>query len=171
MAPLCRSCAESASFLDGAHCPHEDPREREIVGSFTFIDLVYALEAQEYQLQEVYELYYYQQSTTNLLEKLLETSARLKVLSEGYPEHIETDEEKTRFAAELARSTGLDITADAIFKSQALRMVGKLLMNSVIGKLGQKIIRTSKFYVQSYQTLANLRKNRLFTINSYGVVS
>ena len=171
MAALCRSCAESASFLDGASCSHEEEKDRWLEGSFTLLELVYALEKQDYKLLEVYEIHYYEDHTTTFLEKFLEGCAFLKVVSEGFPTGVVTPQEKETHVQKLSQETGLNISVEDIMESPALRTGGKMAMNATIGKLGQKIIRDSKFYVQEYQDLANLRMDKTLTIKGYSVIS
>ena len=170
MAALCRSCAESASFLDGANCRHSD-NERAITGSFTFLELVYALEVQQYKLEEVYELHFYENYCTDYLEKFLETCAHMKVVSEGFPQDVNTPEQKENFVQELSRDTGLPISVEDIRESPSMRSNGKILMNAQVGKTGQKIVRDSKHYVQDYHTMAKLRCDQTLKIKSYHVVS
>ena len=170
VAALCRSCAESASFLDGADCQHED-EERALTGSFTFLRLIYAIEEQHYQLEEVYEVHFYKDFCTEYLEKFLETCAHLKVVSEGFPQDITTEEQKEAYVRELSRETGLSIDVGDICESPAQRSNGKMLMNAQVGKTGQQIIRDSKFYVTNYEELAKIRADQTVKIKSYTVVS
>ena len=142
VAPLCRTCAMTVDPFEGSSlkCNHSNDDDRALTGTFTLSEVSFAIKEQNYEMKEIYEVYYYPRYQLSLFHTIMGRLARLKIIKSGYPggkkESEMTPEEKQDYVDKLKQETGFhDITVGDIVDDPAMRFVATLLMNALIGKL------------------------------------
>ena len=142
MFPLCRTCAEKASR--NCLCSVE---ERAILGCWTTSELNYAV-SKGYVILEVYEVYHYNHTTANTIDhftnKLVDLFGayvdmflKIKTESSGWPDGVETEEQKLQYIKDYRLGEGIALDYDKIKPCPAKRNMAKVLLCSLYGKLSQ----------------------------------
>ncbi|CAO4361640.1 unnamed protein product [Caenorhabditis nigoni] len=141
---LCRKCAKSKNQHS---CRHTD-EERSFNGTYTTAELEKALDL-GYVITEAYHGVEYSHWLCNddncqggLFTSYINHMMEEKIYSSGWPSNVKTDEEKAAFVAEYKEKEHIDLTDFARFsKNPGKRAVAKLMLNSLWGKLAQRVDR------------------------------
>ena len=71
---------------------------------------------------------------------------KLKQQASGFPEYIQTNEEKDHYTEQYFLHEGILLEKDLIEKNPGLRSLSKLALNSFYGKFGQRTnLKKTKF--------------------------
>ncbi len=139
--PLCKECADTKYQ---GQCRHGD-RERELVGTWTTVEVYKALEM-GYKLTKLYEVWHYKEwmkydgddKKSGMFTEYIDSFFKLKLQASGFPAWAKTAEDKERFVAKCKEKEGIELEVEKIEKNPGLRQVSKLCLNSFWGKFGQR---------------------------------
>ncbi|CAF4793707.1 unnamed protein product [Rotaria socialis] len=122
--PICYTCAKLKSSV----CQHPI-HKRALKSVFTSAEVAYALTL-NYKILNVYEFMKFER-TEKIFKSFVQEFFKLKLQAEGVPADM-TKEEYLKFYAE----NGYDLDGDKCKKNKSLRLVSKILLNSVYGRFG-----------------------------------
>ncbi|KAK3745286.1 hypothetical protein QZH41_013954 [Actinostola sp. cb2023] len=148
---LCRTCAEQLRQTEGRCCHNAE--ERSLVGTWTTPELEKAV-ALGYVILDVYEVWHYPETSTELFRKYVNTYLRLKQEASGWPAWCHTEEDKHRYVDEYLAHEG--ILLEHIEANPGLRNLVKLMLNSLWGKFGQNPHLPVTEYVDDPKRFAEL---------------
>ena len=138
--PLCRSCAEQCEQKE---CPHENPLDRMLTGTWVSFEVQKACDM-GYKILKIYEIWQYSTTQYNretrtggIFAEYINTFFERKTYASGFPPECVTDEDKDRYIDEIRRQEGIDLDKSKINFNPGLRSNSKLLLNSLWGKLGE----------------------------------
>ncbi len=133
--PLCAECAKTRTAFGSevGTCDHSDLL-RSFEDVYTLEELRYAVVVQKYKILNMRKVIYYPQCRYDLFQKILGVFAFQKIASSGFPENASTSGEKEDFARQLSRETGFVINVKDIKNAPALRLLGKICLNALIGR-------------------------------------
>ncbi|PIC44706.1 hypothetical protein B9Z55_004983 [Caenorhabditis nigoni] len=149
---LCLACAKS--FNQGT-CTHTD-KERSFNGVFTTVELKKALEL-GYSITTVYHAVQYQYWAKNdeegvggLFSSYINQMMVEKIYSSGWPSNVKTPEEQDEFIRGYKEKEGILVNDKSRFAPRpGARLAAKLLLNSLWGKLAQRVDRPTTEIVVS----------------------
>ena len=128
MFPLCKTCADT---LNQNPCTHTD-EERAILGTWCHVELMKAIE-KGYEVLEIHEVWHWEQITDELFSAYVNMYLKLKQEANGYPKHCVTDEQKQQYIDEYYEHEGIRLDPNKIEYNSGLRLVAKLMLNSLWG--------------------------------------
>ncbi|KAL3108814.1 hypothetical protein niasHT_014990 [Heterodera trifolii] len=123
-AALFRKCVTRCSHK----CTHSD-QQRAFTGNFTHIELEKALEL-GYVVDRFWRAWHYAEWSDQIFKGYVRQFIRLKVESSGFPEGVETSEQKQHYIDEYRRIYGVDLDFGRIKKNPGLRFIAKLMLNN-----------------------------------------
>lgn len=139
--PLCRTCAlkyPAGGWSKNYSCPHTDDQERGRVATATTMEMREALRV-GYKATKKYRVLHYpdEQWDDSLFKKYVSDFMSIKTQSSGFPEDVNTEDEKNQFINECRERFGMKIELEKMDKNDARRTLSKLCLNSlwVIWKL------------------------------------
>lgn len=141
---LCRTCVEE---MRQDLCRHSD-EERSICDVWTSVEILYAIEC-GYKLVKIWEFKAYE-TMRPIFKSFYTRLAKMKLESEGFPSHVETDAEKEAYVKELnAHMDGLNLNVESIVKNMARRYFAKQISNIALGKMSQDAEKDCVTYIYS----------------------
>ena len=131
---LCRTCAESRH---PDSCPHDDPEDRAITGTWVSLEIDKAVE-KGYVILDKYEAWVYPETTQynpqtregGLWAGYVDKFLKLKAEASGYPSHATTEEQKREYIQDYLRHEGIQLEPSKIQSNPGLRSLAKLCLNS-----------------------------------------
>ena len=140
MFPLCLKCAVS-NRQGTCHCT---PRERDLTGEWTTLELLDALE-EGYVIQRIHEVYHFRERAvftpgedgSALFADYINTFLKGKQEASGWPSSDMTPEEKDDYLSLYERVEGIRLDESNIEFNSGKRATNKLLLNSFWGKFGE----------------------------------
>lgn len=102
-----------------------------------------------YKIRNVYEIWHWSDDKwgTDLFRDFLHIFIREKTHASGWPSHVQSDEEKQKFAENLFNNEGIKIDEGQMTFNAAKRCIAKLAINSSWGKYGQKSNKSQTYIV------------------------
>jgi hypothetical protein len=140
--PLCKTCANLES-QNPCQCSDE---ERYIVGTFCTPEIQKAVE-KGYEIIKIYEVYHWEEKSSNLFADYVNTFLRIKQESSGYPEWVKTEDDKDEYIRSYQQAEGIKLIKENIRHNPGLRAVAKLALNSFWGKFGERTNQTKSVYI------------------------
>ena len=143
--PLCDACAR----LQLAECPDHSDQERAIHGAWITPELERALQ-RGYRIVAWDEVHHYPRSTqfqpenpegesnAGLFAEYINEQLKIKLEASGWPDGVESEEEKLAYIEEIYQKEGVRLDKDRIEFNAGLRLIGKLDLNTLWGKFGQR---------------------------------
>ena len=139
---LCSTCAEQQTQKT---CTCSDDK-RCLIGTWCTPEIQKAVE-KGYVVKKVYEIYHWDETSQfnketgegGLLASYVNMFLKIKQEASGWPEWVQTDDDRTKYLADYAKSEGIELDPDSISKNPALRSIAKLILNSFWGKFGQNM--------------------------------
>ena len=142
--PLCRSCALQSCQT----CTHNE-HERALIGTWCTPEIEKAIE-KGYRVLELYEIYHFEQTTTELFKSYVATFLKIKQEASALPSNVITEEDKEAFAERYFAHQGVRLDpAKMNGKNEGLRCMAKLCLNSLWGKFGQRSNFKQTKYISS----------------------
>jgi len=80
--------------------------------------------------------------TGGIFTEYINTFLKGKQQASGFPSHVKTDEQKTKYIDDYYNREGISLEKELISKNEAQRFVYKLALNSMWGRLGMNMDRT-----------------------------
>ena len=84
------------------------------------------------------EMYDTQTKKGGLFTKYINSFLKLKQEASGYPEHVQTEEDKDTYIEQYLLHEGILLDKNSIEKNPGMRSLSKLALNSFYGKFGQR---------------------------------
>ena len=119
--------------------------ERVLEGTWVIDELRLAVN-KRYKILEIYEIYEYRVTQYNpetgegeLFVEYIDTFFKLKAEASGYPSWVRTPADEDRYIEMFRQSEGVRLDKDCIRYNAAKRGLAKLCLNSMWGKLAEKI--------------------------------
>lgn len=147
---LCRTCATERQSHD--ICLH-DSSDRVLLGTWFTPEIELAVEM-GYRVLEVFQVYHFEESSTELFEGYIKHFYKMKLTASGVPSKFKTREEVEQFCRDVSRIEGIEITPDQLEDNPGLRQLGKLLINSHWGRFGLKR------FMKHYEMCTDIRQVR-----------
>ena len=133
MFALCRTCADTGNQTP---CTHSDA-ERAIQGTWCSVELMKVLE-KSYRIVQMHEVWHFPQKSDTLFKEYIDTFAKIKLETSGYPKNCVTDEQKQWYVDNIFENQGSQLDPAKISYNPGLRALAKLMLNSFWGKFAQR---------------------------------
>jgi hypothetical protein len=173
---LCYTCGANKQQEE---CQH-DVEERCLEGVYTTPELHKALEM-GYEVVEVYEAWHWEEKTkyekgkrfTGLFAEYVNLFLKVKAESSGWPDGVETAEQKERYIREYYEREGIKLDPNKIQYNAAMRTIAKLLLNSQFGKYIQKPHTggTKFFFAQNIKKFHELLLDPMQTVTDFHIIT
>jgi len=166
MFPLCRSCCDNLDHTQ-APCRH-NPEERALLGTWTSVELHYALEHGGYIILEVYQIIHFPEAHY-VFREYVRKFLILRYMAAGWPEGID----KQEYLRLLWEKEGITLEEKDIQKNQAMYIFSKLLINALYGKFAQDVAKSgSKVnYITDTFQLFKLLNDPKVEISNFEILS
>ena len=134
---LCRKCAEQ--FIN-ENCPHNDPTDRALGGTWVIDEVRLALKY-GYNVLEIYEIWEYEIQVADHTNRggvffdYVNTFLKIKQQASGWPDWCVDEESKLRYLATYKETEGIELDRNQIEKNPGLRYIAKLCLNTTWGYL------------------------------------
>lgn len=153
--PLCRKCVVELCEL----CTHSD-EERCLISTWTTVDLI-AAEKHGYIVQKIYEVIHYPTQSKELFSHYINNFLKIKTEASGWPASCDTEEKKSEFIKEFYDKEGVELDYCELSKPKnpGRRLLAKLMLNCLWGKLAQRSNLTQTKIVTNYQEILDLLTN------------
>jgi hypothetical protein len=146
---LCATCAIEKC----KECNHSES-ERAIEGVWCTPELHKAVEM-GYKIVEIYSVHHYKDQikydemtkSGGLFSEYVNLFLKIKEEASGYPQHIQTEEQKDEFIKKFFEKEGVILDKENIKKNEGLRSVAKLLLNSLWGRFGMRPNKTQVKFI------------------------
>jgi hypothetical protein len=129
---LCRTCAEER--IPEKRCVHSEG-ERALTGTW-FIEEVKTAVEKGYKIQEVFGVYHFKETSTELFADYIRLFYKLKLTSSGIPSHCKTDQDLDDYIAQVQEKEKITLKKEDFENNPGMRQLSKLLINSLWGKFG-----------------------------------
>ncbi|XP_057656822.1 uncharacterized protein LOC130894202 [Diorhabda carinulata] len=137
--PLCRTCCENMLKEECSHAGEE----RAITGTWVMDEVTKALE-KGYKILDIYEIWEYETvqydpstKSGGLFADYISKFLKIKQQASGWPPECKTDEDKKMYIKEYFDREEVELNPDEIEYNSGRRQVGKSIITSFWGKLGQ----------------------------------
>nr|CAI5858648.1 unnamed protein product [Callosobruchus analis] len=138
---LCRTCGEN---MNDSECSH-NVEERALLGTWVIDEVRKALE-KGYEMMEIYEVWKYNVmeqygpdlKSGGLFSDYMSPFLEIKTQASGYPTDWITKTDKVRYVAEYLEKEGVVLCPEEIEVNPGGRQIGKSVITSFWGKLGQR---------------------------------
>jgi len=150
---LCRTCMTTRERT----CEHSESQRA--------LDFVYTTPQVEkavavgYKILELYVVLHYPQQCVGLFKDYIDMFLKIKQETSGLPPDVSTDDEITAYINEYEQKEGIRLDKASIVKNDGLRLISKLMLNSLWGKLAQRTNMEQTAIITDYQTLSELVGN------------
>ena len=147
--PLCYKCACTEQ---NEECSCSDV-ERIFTGTYCTPEIEVAIN-EGYEIVQVHEVLHWKESEMydpytkegGLLTGYINTFLKLKQQASGFPDNVQSEQEKDRYIENYMMHKGILLDKNLIVKNPGLRSLSKLTLNSFYGKFGQRTnMKKSKF--------------------------
>ena len=129
---LCEKCA----LLEHPTCNHSE-EERSVVGTWVTEEVKKAQE-KGYKVVKIYEVWHFEKKSMDLFKGYICKYLKIKQECSGFPEGVDTLEDKQLYVDEYFQNQGVQLNIDSIHTNKGMREVAKLFLNSLWGKFGQR---------------------------------
>lgn len=92
-----------------------------------------------YQIQHIYEVWHFPQSSCNLFRGYIDTFLKIKQEASGYPPDCQTEEQQRAYMNDIFRREKLVLNPLEIEKNPVKRTIAKLFLNCLWGKFAQRL--------------------------------
>jgi G:T-mismatch repair DNA endonuclease (very short patch repair protein) len=170
--PLCYECA---SEQNNNKCQHNN-NQRAIIGTYTTMELNKAIE-KNYEIIEIYEVWNYDllspinENEPGIFTQFINDFIKIKIESSGWPRENMSETEKTQYIELFKEKEGIDLDRDKISYNPGLRSLGKLVVNSFWGKMGQKPNHSKTEYITEPQSFFKLLEDSTVIVNDAMIIS
>ncbi|KAK5638387.1 hypothetical protein RI129_012682 [Pyrocoelia pectoralis] len=166
---LCRSCGES---FNQEPCEHISDDERALTGTWVIDEVRKAIE-KGYKILETYEIWQYiidqynkDTKTGGLFNEYINKFVGIKQQSSGWPYYCDTPKKKDNYIKEYFEAEGVRLDPVKIERNPGLRQLGKAVITSFWGKLGQRENQSKTSIVREPGEFYNMMTNPSININS-----
>lgn len=166
--PLCYCCAKEKL----SNCFHND-NQRMLTGTWVTLEVEEAIK-NGYVLVKIHEIWHYKEKTQydtylksgGLFTKQVDLFLKYKEEASGFPEDLNSDNEKEAYIKEFEMTEGIKLDKTSIKKNPGLRSVMKLCLNSFWGRFGMQTNKVQVKFVNNYKEWLDLIAHDKYTIHS-----
>ena len=143
---LCRLCSEqniqptkTFNIQQGEDLPENltfcfhNSNERSFTGVYTSMELKVA-ESFGYKILQVFEIWNFENSSTELFSDFINTFFKYKLEASGFPPHVTSPEEKKRYIQKIRDTDNIELNPEKITTNNGLRTLSKSILVSLWGK-------------------------------------
>jgi hypothetical protein len=168
MFPLCRKCCEE----NINSCSHTND-ERALEGTWVILEILEAIKL-NYRIIQIYEIWHYEETDQynhcdkkgGLFTEYLNNFLKIKQEASGFPEWVESEQDKLTYINDYKRNEGISLENDKIKPNSGLKALSKLLLNSQWGRYAMNSGKTKcKFITKPYE-LFDLMNNEQFEVTN-----
>ena len=130
---------------------------------------VYKAMDKGYKVIKLYEIKYWEETTTDLFKSYVNIFLKIKQEATGFPDWVFKDKEKLPpdiieerkqlYIKDYLEKQGIKLEYDKIEKNPGLRYIAKLCLNSLWGKFGQRLNMTKSVLVNNIKDFYNVITN------------
>ena len=162
---LCRKCSE----LGAKKCLHKDC-DRQLTGTWSTPELKMAL-LHGYIIVYIYEIWHWNSWCDNVFKDYIKTFYKTKICASGFPSSCVTDAEKQEYVENINRQENWALKVHDIKKNKGLRTISKALLNSLWGKLAERLVHDKIKYTGKPSDLQKLLTSSLNKLKQINVVN
>ena len=168
---LCRKCAEQYIY---ENCPHNDPRDRSIRGTWVIDEVRLAIK-HGYNVLEIYEIWEYEVRVANKANSdgvffdYVNTFLKIKQQASGWPEWCVDEETKERYIQKYKETEGIELDRNDIEYNAGLRYIAKLCLNTTWGYLCKNSYKSQTKIVNEPKQLFAALENPNFDVTNLRV--
>ena len=118
------------------NCNHSI-EERSIIGTWTHLELQEALN-NGYEILKIFEVHHFSEFSSDIYKSYVNTWLKNKQESSGFPDGIETDEQKQDYIQKYYEHEDIMLDIANILHNPGRRSTSKLLLNSLWGRLAMR---------------------------------
>lgn len=159
---LCRTCAEER--IPEKRCTHTGG-DRALTGTW-FTEEVKLAVSKGYKIQEVFGIYHFPETSTELFADYIRLFYKLKLTTSGIPPHCKTEEDLEAYIAEVAEKENIFLSKEDFENNPGMRLISKLLINSLWGKFGLRRNLPSHQFCTTMQEISNLLNNETVEVTN-----
>ena len=157
--PLCYKCAVTEN---NEECSCSD-EERSFTHTYCTQEIEVAINM-GYMITQIHEVLHWNETEMynpinkegGLFTGYINTFLKLKQQASGFPENIQTEEEKAHYIEQYLLHEGILLDKELIEKNPGLRSLSKLALNSFYGKFGQRTNLKKTKFVTDVASLYNM---------------
>lgn len=170
--PLCYECAVNSN---NQNCTHSET-QRALVGTFTTMELKKSLDL-NYRILEIYEVWNYpelipiNEADNGIFTEFINDFIKIKVQATGWPRDGMNDNEKIEYIKSYKEKENIILDENQIKNNPGLRSIGKLIVNSFWGKMGQKPNLSRTEYITEPQNFFKLLSDNTVIVNDALIIS
>lgn len=131
-------------------------------GTWTTVELKLALE-KGYVITHIDEIWDYESSTI-IFKEYVDTFIKIKQEASGWPNGVETEEQKLAYLAKFKEDMDFELDRDKIEFNPGLRAMAKLALNSLWGKFGERSNLTETKTVYTHAALMKILDDDKYNI-------
>ncbi|XP_074026164.1 uncharacterized protein [Leptinotarsa decemlineata] len=168
MFPLCRSCCEHMAV----ECTHICEEERSLSGTWVIDEVLKALE-KGYKLMEIYEIWKYKVvqydpaiKSGGLFSEYISKFLKIKQQASGWPSDCISEQQKNKYIQDYYDKEGVTLCAKEIEFNPGRRQIGKSVITSFWGKLGQRENQQKTSIVSEAAELFDMLSKPFIVVNS-----
>ncbi|KAK9720169.1 hypothetical protein QE152_g22256 [Popillia japonica] len=165
MFTLCRTCSEQ---LNQNECTHSD-EQRALTGTWVIDEVRKSIE-KGYSVLEIYEVWKYH-VVNGLFREYIDEYLKIKQQATGWPLGCDSTEEKQKYIQQYLEKEGVKLNPDKIAKNPGLRQVGKAVITSFWGKLGQRENQSKTTIVNEPAQFFSLLTNPTINVNTVQTIN
>ncbi|KAK9696078.1 hypothetical protein QE152_g32145 [Popillia japonica] len=154
--------------LNENECTHSD-EQRALTGTWVLDDVRKFIE-KGYSVLEIYEVWKYQ-VVNGLFREYIDEYLKIKQQATGWPLGCDSTEEKQKYIQQYLEKEGVKLNPDKIAKNSGLRQVGKAVITSFWGKLGQRENQSKTTIVNDPAQFFSLLTNPTINVNTVQTIN
>jgi len=110
------------------------------IGTWVIEEILLALE-HGYVVEEIYEIWHWEEKTTELFSGYVKCFIRMKIAASGWPDECKSEEEKRIYLDGINREEGIEpLKIEDIENNPGKRFIAKMALNNLWGKFGQQAV-------------------------------
>lgn len=150
--------------------PQYSNQERAFTGTWVIPEIKLAV-SQGYKILDVFEIHKYE-SMTGIFSGFVNNFLKMKQESSGYPRNCITEEQKIKYTLNYFENEGINLDREKISFNGGLRLVAKLILNSLWGKFVMRFDNKSQvIFPKTYSEINDVLTNEDIEIKSIKVLN
>jgi hypothetical protein len=149
---LCRTCAEERN--PEKRCMHSGG-DRALTGTW-FIEEVKTAINKGYKILDVFGIYHFKETSTELFADYIRLFYKLKLTSSGIPSHCKTEQDLEDYIAQVQEKEKITLKKEDFELNPGMRQLSKLLINSLWGKFGLRRNLPSHQFCSTMEEISTL---------------
>ncbi|KAK9745787.1 hypothetical protein QE152_g6621 [Popillia japonica] len=143
--------------------------QRALTGTWVIDEVRKSIE-KGYSVLEIYEVWKYH-VVNGLFKEYIDEYLKIKQQATGWPLGCDSTEEKQKYIQQYLEKEGVKLNPDKIAKNPGLRQVGKAVITSFWGKLGQRENQSKTTIVNEPAQFFSLLTNPTINVNTVQTIN